>query len=59
MQCNRLTTIDLIRTLDFLFSLILHIFIQFNPSFFIKSYWDEVVKLCYWVEFYVKRVCCL
>ena len=59
IQCNLLTTIDSIRNLDFLFNLILRIFVQFNPSFFIQSYWDEVVDLFYWGEFYVKHVCCL
>ena len=53
IQCNRLTTIDLIQTLDFLFNLILQIFIQLNPSYFIQSYWHEVVNLFYWGEFYV------
>ena len=53
IQCNRLTTVDLIQTLDFLFNLILQTFIQFNPPFFIPSYWDEVVNLFYWGEFYV------
>ena len=52
-QCNRFTTIDLIQNLDFLFNLILQIFIPFNPSFFIQSYWDEVFNLFYWGEFYV------
>ena len=38
-----MTIIDLIQNLEFLFNLILQIFVQFNPSFFIQWYWDEVV----------------
>ena len=56
IQCNRLTIIDLISTLEFLMNLILQIFIQFNPLFFIQSYWDKVVDLFYWGEFSVNHV---
>ena len=56
IQYNRLATIDLIQTLYFLFNLILQTFIQFNPSFFIQSYWDKVVNLFYWGKCYVKHV---
>ena len=48
--------IDLIQTLEFLFNLILEIFIQFNTSFFIQSYCDEVVDSFYWGEFSVNRM---
>ena len=48
IQCNRLTTIQTL-----IFNLILKIFIQFNPLFFIQCYWDEVVNLFYLGEYYV------
>ena len=59
IQCNRLAMIDLIQTLEFLFNLILEIFIQFNTSFFIQSYCDEVFDSFYWGEFSVNHMCCL
>ena len=59
IQCNRLAMIDLIQTLEFLFHLILEIFIQLNTSFFIQSYCDEVVDSFYWGEFSVNHMCCL
>ena len=48
--------IDLIQTLEFLFNLILEIFIQFNTSFFIQSYCDEVFDSFYWGEFSVNHI---